>query len=107
MCLSLKGERKCHRLAGRLPAKCLSKGLVAGNYAWRQWKFQHQEVSMDTLITFRFGICNDSGAQDFLARTNEGAVIRMAREQLARPAAERNLLITGLIQRAPTGANLA
>jgi len=62
---------------------------------------------MDMLITFRFGLHNDSGVEDFLACTNEDAVIRTAREQLARPVAERNLFITGLIQRAPKGANLA
>jgi hypothetical protein len=62
---------------------------------------------MNTLITFRFGIRNDSGAEDFVACTNEDAVIRTAREQLAKPVAERQLFITGLIQRAPKGANLA
>lgn len=62
---------------------------------------------MNTLITFRFGLHNDSGAEDFLARTNEDAVIRTAREQLTRPIAERQLFITGLIQRVSKGANLA
>jgi hypothetical protein len=62
---------------------------------------------MDTLITFRFGIRHDSGAEDFLARTDDSAVIRTAREQLTRPVGERHLLITGLIRRAPDGANLA
>jgi hypothetical protein len=62
---------------------------------------------MNTLITFPFGMRHDSGAEDFLARTNEDAVIRTAREQLARPVAERQFFIKGLIHRAPQGANLA
>jgi hypothetical protein len=61
---------------------------------------------MDTLITFRFGIRHDSGVEDFLARTDDSAVIRTAREQLTRPVGERHLFITGLIRRAPDGANL-
>lgn len=60
---------------------------------------------MTTLITFRFGMRNST--EEFLACTSDDALIRTAREQLARPVEQRNLHIRGVIQRATQGANLA
>jgi hypothetical protein len=57
-------------------------------------------------VTFRFGLHGDSGAEDFLARTDNVAVIGQARDQLAKPEAERRLIITGPIQKVPPGSHL-
>jgi hypothetical protein len=80
MCLGIKSDRGLRCLARCLPPQCLLSGTVAVKYASRQWTFQHEGVNIDTLITFRFGIRHDSGEEDFLARTDQDAVIRTARE---------------------------
>ena len=60
----------------------------------------------DSAVAFRFQIREAPGAAgQFVARTNDAEVIRVAREQLALPAAERQLFINGLLARGNGGHN--
>jgi hypothetical protein len=59
-------------------------------------------------VTFHFKMVGDAqGLEDFRAVTSDASVIAIAREQLSKPAHERNQHIAGAIDHGNGGFNLA